>query len=37
MEDRDKYLLGAAGLAIAAAIGIAYQRRSTEETARLDR
>ncbi len=37
MEDRDKYLLGAAGLAIAAAIGIAYQRRSTYEAPRLDR
>ena len=36
-DGRDTYLLGAAGLAIAAAIGIAYQRRSTEETARLDR
>jgi ElaB/YqjD/DUF883 family membrane-anchored ribosome-binding protein len=37
MEDRDKYLLGAAGLALAAAIGIAYQRRSTEETAPPER
>jgi hypothetical protein len=26
-EDRDKYLLGAAALAVAAAVGIAYQRR----------
>jgi hypothetical protein len=30
-EDRDKYLLGAAGLALAAAVGIAYQRRSAGE------
>ena len=27
-EDRDKYLLGAAALAVAAAVGIAYQRRT---------
>jgi len=31
-EDRDKYLLGAAALAVAAAIGIAYQRRANEES-----
>jgi gas vesicle protein len=34
-EDRDTYLLGAAALAVAAAVGIAYQRRSPhEESAR---
>jgi hypothetical protein len=33
-EDRDKYLLGAAGLALAAAVGIAYQRRATTENGR---
>ena len=27
-EDRDKYLLGAAALAVVAAVGIAYQRRT---------
>ena len=27
-EDRDKYLLGVAALAVAAAVGIAYQRRT---------
>jgi hypothetical protein len=27
-EDRDSYLLGAAAFAVAAAVGIAYQRRS---------
>ena len=30
-EDRDTYLLGAAALAVAAAVGIAYQRRSHHE------
>jgi hypothetical protein len=30
-EDRDTYLLGAAALAVAAAVGIAYQRRSPHE------
>lgn len=30
-EDRDTYLLGAAALAVAAAVGIAYQRRSHRE------
>src|SRR6478752_2880508 len=29
-EDRDTYLLGAAALAVAAAVGIAYQRRSPQ-------
>ena len=29
--DRDKYLLGAAALAVAAAVGIAYQRRAASE------
>jgi hypothetical protein len=29
-EDRDNYLLGAAALAVAAAVGIAYQRRARE-------
>ena len=27
-EDRDKYLLGAAALAVAAALGVAFQRRT---------
>ena len=31
-EARDSLLLGAAALAVAAAVGIAYQRRSTDET-----
>jgi polyhydroxyalkanoate synthesis regulator phasin len=31
-EARDNLLLGAAALAVAAAVGIAYQRRSTDET-----
>jgi hypothetical protein len=31
-DDRDKYLLGAAALAIAAAVGIAYHRRAQEDT-----
>ena len=31
-EARDKLLLGAAALAVAAAVGIAYQRRSADET-----
>ena len=31
-EDRDKYLLGAAALAVAAAVGIAYQRRASDES-----
>ena len=30
-EDRDTYLLGAAALAVAAAVGIAYQRRTPHE------
>ena len=30
-EDRDTYLLGAAALAVAAAVGIAYQRRVPHE------
>jgi hypothetical protein len=29
-EDRDSYLLGAAAIAVAAAVGIAYQRRARE-------
>jgi hypothetical protein len=29
LESRDTLLLGAAGLAVAAALGIAYQRRDT--------
>jgi hypothetical protein len=31
-DDRDTYLLGAAALAVAAAVGIAFQRRTQEDT-----
>ena len=31
-DDRDTYLLGAAALAVAAAVGIAYHRRAQEDT-----
>jgi gas vesicle protein len=31
-DDRDTYLLGAAALAVAAAVGIAFQRRAQEDT-----
>ncbi|HET7211848.1 MAG TPA: hypothetical protein VFI85_08920, partial [Methyloceanibacter sp.] len=33
-DTRDSLLLGAAGLAVAAALGIAYQRRATEPSQR---